>query len=108
MIIYEVTLFINKNIFAKYKDWLISHVHGMLKFEGFMGARILAHSDYHHELEKSLIVHYHVDSIMHLNDYFNRYADAMRQKGVDLFGDQYRAERRILTFQSEHQQGATI
>lgn len=96
MIIYEVNLLINKKIVDAYKKWLSEHVKDMLSFEGFLDAKIFSNLLYHHELQEALIIHYTVDSIANLERYFTFHADSMRQKGTVLFGDQFKAERRIL------------
>jgi len=104
MVIYEVNLFINKSIFDDYKKWLEEHITEMLMFQGFSEAKILSESDFgvanDNNVESKLTVQYVIQSRADLNDYFEKKASIMRKKGTDLFGDRFRAERRILNIES--------
>jgi len=95
MVVYEVDLFVNKKIYPKFKTWLDEHIKEMLTIDGFMNAKITDNK----ENEPHLTVQYQVSSYDKLDTYFKTQADEMRQKGIDKFGDQFRAERRISTLE---------
>jgi hypothetical protein len=95
-IIYEVNLEIQIDTLLQFRKWLTEkHIDDMLKFKGFKTADLL-------ELESakegvgSLCCQYHVESREDLEDYFKNHAAAMRQEGIDLFGQRFTASRRIL------------
>ena len=92
MIIYEVNLNIEENIFNDYLDWLKTHIKEMLSFDGFQSARLFRHA----EEENQLVVHYEVTSKEDLNNYFENHAARMREDGINRFGNQFTATRRIL------------
>lgn len=90
MLIYEVNLDIQPDTYSAFKDWLDSHVKEMLQFPGFISAQILSAEPNH------LTVHYQLESRGHLEEYFGKHAARMRQQGIDAFGGQFQATRRIL------------
>lgn len=95
MVIYEVNVEVNCEIFADYYRWLLDHVKVMLTFPGFMQAEIGLIDDSQIECKK-LRVSYLIDSFGHLQQYLNHYAPSMRQQGVTKFGEHFSATRRIL------------
>lgn len=95
MVIYEVNLMINKDIYEQYYVWLEEHAKEMLKFPGFMSARILKQEiDSNCEQEK-LTVYYELKDRESLELYFTEFAEKMRGDGVNRFKGQFSAERRI-------------
>ncbi|OGT37619.1 MAG: hypothetical protein A3F11_01365 [Gammaproteobacteria bacterium RIFCSPHIGHO2_12_FULL_37_14] len=96
MILYEVSLFIDKHIYHEFKIWLNEHATEMLSYDGFIDAKILSETSDETSDERALIVQYILDSEENLNNYFNNKAMMMRKKGTDLFGEKFRATRRIL------------
>lgn len=99
MIIYEVNLEVEESIKFKYAGWLPAHIEKMMKIPGFTNAYWFSRQN---EIEgkpqdKTLwTLHYVVKDEAALKDYFNNQAKAMRQETIDLFGNAFKAERRIL------------
>ena len=95
MIIYEVNLSISNNILDKFKKWLKNHIKSMLTFSGFEKSYIYNISS--DDKNKTLLcIHYYVDSLDSLEGYFINYSEEMRKEGLDVFGSQFEASRRIL------------
>jgi uncharacterized Fe-S cluster-containing protein len=94
MIIYEVNLEIKLEISINYRSWLKKHMSDMLRIDGFDHANIY----YQPELkEKDFItIQYFVSSMEHLKNYFQEKAEKMRKEAIFLFGDGFKASRRIL------------
>lgn len=100
MLIYEVNLEVNESVKFKYAGWLPSHLEKMLKFRGFRHAYWFYRDPQIENLAENLTlwtIHYIVDDIGCLNEYLQGPAKEMRQETIDLFGDQFKATRRILT-----------
>ena len=77
MIIYEVNIQINVDIQNRFFSCLRSHAKQMLEFDGFKKYNI-----YKNEKEDlSFSVHYHVESIIYLENYIRNHSDGMRLKG---------------------------
>lgn len=91
MIIYEVNLQVKAEIYQEFKSWLQKHVDEMLEIEGFVKAQTFTFD------ETSFSVHYSVESPEALESYFTNHAPRMRQDGLDRFGENFSANRRILT-----------
>lgn len=96
-LIYEVNLFVKRSIERDYRDWLAAHIQEILALPGFVGAELFeviepaAPSD-----EIALCTRYHLRDAAALQDYFRDHAPRLRAEGVARFGDQFRAERRVL------------
>ncbi len=91
MIIYEVNIELHPDICESYKAWLITHVGQMLTFKGFLEAKILEEQ----QNPQKITCSYTLNSQESLDDYLNYHAPAMRQEGIDKFGNQFTATRRI-------------
>lgn len=94
MIIYEVNIEVDDSILDAYNIWLKEHVQEILKIPGFEKAHIFRD-------EKKFCVHYWVSSQSDLDNYLKSHAPLMRQKGIDLFKDKFKASRRFLTLQEK-------
>ena len=90
MIIYEVNLIIEKETVSSFIKWLELHIEKMLEFKGFCSANLLR------ELEETYSVQYCVDSMDDLNHYFEKYSEKMRNEGLALFENKFKASRRII------------
>ena len=94
--IYEVTLSVDREIIESFDLWLAEHVRDMLAIDGFVDATVFeTEDDAGDRLQR--VTHYQVESEQKLQEYFDGPAAAMRQDGVERFGDQFSASRRILT-----------
>lgn len=91
MIIYEVNIELHSDICESYKTWLITHVQQMLTFKGFIEAKILEE----HQNPQTITCSYTLDSQESLDNYLTHHAPTMRQEGIDKFGNQFTATRRI-------------
>jgi antibiotic biosynthesis monooxygenase (ABM) superfamily enzyme len=97
MVVYEVNLSINREIFTDYKSWLDEHILQMLEFPGFLNATILNQTiDSNNSDEQvHLTVQYQLESAEDLQTYFDEYAAKMRSDGVSRFEGRFSATRRI-------------
>ena len=91
-VIYEVNLILEEKIENDFLKWLEVHIQQMLEIDGFISAKMFKDS----EQALNYIVHYEVQSLQHLNQYFNHQAKEMREDGLKRFPGQFQANRRIL------------
>lgn len=94
MVIYEVNLVIDIDIYPQFQSWLLEHVREMLEFPGFIKASILKPEEEVSDKAK-LTVQYQLENRKFLEMYFTEFADQMREKGLRLFKNKLSAERRI-------------
>ena len=93
MVIYEVNLKIDSDIFNAYYTWLVPHVKNMLHHQGFNTAMIQKdESD-----KNALTITYRIDTRDHLEDYLQHHSQTMRNDGVKRFPGKFTATRRIFT-----------
>lgn len=101
MVIYEVNLSIDNEIFGEYKAWLDPHILEMLELPGFLNATVLnqtmdASST---DLQKHLTIQYQLESANDLQSYFDEHAASMRGDGVNRFEGRFSATRRTFEVQ---------
>jgi len=96
MIIYEINLTIENEIFDDYYNWLIEHVKQMLQFDGFNSCEIAKDNFIGEPQYTKMIVRYMLDSEENLNHYLTNFASKMREEGIHRFGNQFTATRRVL------------
>ena len=99
MIIYEVNLSIDKEIYSEYKSWLKEHVKEMLQFQGFIQASILKQEQDDVSEQEKLTVQYQLEGRDDLEKYFVECAPRMREEGIKRFQDKFSATRRIFKVQ---------
>ncbi len=98
MVIYEVNLVVKNKIADDYAAWLPGHIRDMLALPGFESAEWMSDEDFHEEqgADARWTIHYRLRS----HDDFLRYAEQdakrMRAEGIDRFGRDFEATRRIL------------
>jgi len=97
--LYEVNLQIETSHYPNYLAWLKEHIAQMCQIPGFLGATLLQpeFDTNCYPSKRFLVVHYQVESMQALQDYFENFAQKMRQEGISRFGDLFSASRRILT-----------
>lgn len=100
MVIYEVNLLIDKEIYEQFQLWLNDHVKKMLQFPGFMQAQVLKPEEDETPNQKKLTVHYQLDNHNALLNYFKHFAASMRDEGLKQFQSKFSAERRVYEIQS--------
>ncbi len=96
MIIYEVNLIINTEIYQEYLDWLTPHAKAMCQQQGFKDFTMAEETEKVSEKNRHLTVWYHVETQKDLTHYFDHHANTMREDGIQRFGNQFSATRRIL------------
>ena len=97
MCLYEVNFQVSNSILAYYRQWLTTHAQEMVKFDGFMGAEIFLVTDPEPNLGMTgLCVQYFLTDQASLDRYLVLHAPRMRAEGKKLFGDNFKAERRVL------------
>jgi len=94
-LIYEVTLTIEHDIVDTFDGWLANHVEEMLAIPGFVSAKVFALDD-DEDGNAQRVTQYILESEGHLDSYLADRSAEMRQSGIDRFGDQFSATRRIL------------
>lgn len=101
MVVYEVNLSIDNDIYNEYKSWLDEHIQEMLKFPGFINATVMhqALDGDSSDTQKHLTVQYQIESVEDLKNYFEEHAPKMRGDGVNRFKGRFSATRR--TFEVE-------
>ncbi len=94
--IYEVNLFVRREIEKDYRAWLEMHIAEILALPGFLDAQSFdVHQDEAGD-EVALCVQYRLQSMAALENYFKQHAPRLRADGVARFGDRFRASRRVL------------
>ena len=97
MIVYEVNLFVRREVEAEYRAWLDAHVREIVALDGFLGAELFerrepaAGAD-----ELVLCTQYRLRDADALAAYLREHAPRLRADGVARFGAAFRAERRVL------------
>ncbi len=95
-IIYEVNIFMQRNIENDYREWLVKHIAEILALPGFIDAQCFDVQEDDKANDVAISVHYQLESQAALDNYFAQHAPRLRAEGVARFGDQFRATRRVL------------
>jgi hypothetical protein len=101
MVIYEVNLKVNNEIFTKFIQWLSLHIEEVLKFPGFVKALYLRDFENDDECQKNISVHYYLNSPKSLDIYLEKHAPVIRQEGLLKFPNQFSSSYRVLEVQEE-------
>lgn len=101
MVIYEVNLKVNNEIFTKFIQWLSLHIEDVLKFPGFVKAVFLRDFESDDDLQKNISIQYYLNSPKSLDNYLKNHAPTIRQVGLSKFPNQYSYSYRILEVQEE-------
>lgn len=96
MLIYEINLKINIEIYPKYLEWLKNHIKEILAMPGFTKALLLTESETSNEELINITVQYYVDSEENLDNYLINHSQRMRADGLTKFPNKFTATRRIL------------
>ncbi len=99
MIINEVNISIAQDVRDSFAEWLKVHAQDMVATGCFKDAKYFEVKDFENPAGKSckFTTHYFADSLEDLDRYLNNYAAKLRQDGIDKFGGQFNASRRLLT-----------
>lgn len=96
MIIYSVRLHVQADIEEEWTRWLLDeHIPEMLETDLFSSGRLSRVIDEHAET-KTFVCHYICESLKDYETYIAEHSQAMRQKGIDKFGDKISASRELL------------
>jgi len=97
VIVYEVNLFVRREVEAAYRAWLDAHVREIVALDGFEGAEVFERRDPAAAAgELALCTQYRLRDAAALEAYLREHAPRLRADGVARFGDAFRAERRVL------------
>jgi hypothetical protein len=105
-VLYEVNLEAAAGIEDPFDTWLRDHIADVLQFDGFLSAEILDDATAPPEGRIRRTVQYRLRNRAALDAYLRDHAPRMRMQGVELFGDRYSAERRVLAHREEFVRGA--
>lgn len=95
MVIYEVNLNIDAEIYSQFESWLKGHAKEILQFPGFIQASIIKQDQATTSGREHLTVQYLLENRDALDKYFTDLAPKMREQGINLFKDKFSAERKI-------------
>jgi antibiotic biosynthesis monooxygenase (ABM) superfamily enzyme len=97
VIVYEVNLFVRREIEAAYRAWLDAHVREIVALPGFLGAEVFERREPVAAAgELALCTQYRLRDAAALQAYLHEHAPRLRADGVARFGESFRAERRVL------------
>ena len=99
MVIYEVNLAIDRDIYTEFQSWLTEHIKEMLQFPGFMQATLLEQEADDAAEQGKLTIQYQLKSRGELDTYLIKSAPKMREEGIKRFKDKFSATRRIFKVQ---------
>ncbi len=97
MFIYNVTIKVEHSIAKEWLSWLKEeHIPDLIKTGCFTRATILHLVDADDEEGITYAVQYHAESKAHYNRYIEKFADGMRKKGLDKWGNKFIAFRTLM------------
>lgn len=99
MIIYEVNLMIDSEIYSQFQSWLSLHAKEMLGFPGFIQAIILKPETEQISDQEIVTIHYQLNDRAALERYLVEFAPKMREQGLALFKNKFSAQRRVFEVQ---------
>ena len=95
-LVYEVNVFVQRDIEADYRAWLVEHIQEILGLPGFLDAQSF---DVQQDLVSETVaicVHYRLASQAALDNYLQQHAPRLRADGMGKFGNRFTANRRVL------------
>ena len=97
MIIYNVTIKVNREIRDEWLGWLKKeHIPDMINTGCFTHAVILHLVEADDQEGMTYAIQYHAESKSLYNRYIEKFAEAMRKKGTDKWGDKFIAFRTVM------------
>ncbi|KAF2072517.1 hypothetical protein CYY_006160 [Polysphondylium violaceum] len=109
-LIYEVSVQVDKKIVVEWEKWIVEHINqivsldnGTLFSKGHL-CKLDQSFDSANETDCShigFVIHYYSNSKQCLNTYFDKHAPLLRKDGLDRFGDQFKATRRVFVIEKE-------
>ena len=98
MIIYAVSLTVDKAIYDEYMLWMHQHIKDVIQVDGFIGAELLEEQE--NTLNEEffhLAVHYSLDSMESLQNYLDNHALKFRGESMKLFSGKSTATRKVFS-----------
>ncbi|MEO8000796.1 MAG: DUF4286 family protein [Arenimonas sp.] len=96
IVIYEVNVFVQRDIESEYREWLLGHIEEIIALPGFLDAHCFDVQQEATADSVAICMQYRLESQAALDDYFARHAPRLRADGIDRFGDRFKANRRVL------------
>jgi len=103
VIVYEVNLFVKRDIEVAFRAWLDGHVRELVGLPGFTSASVFDRIEPPGAADEFVIcTQYRLTDAGALETYLHEHAPRMRGDGLARFGDSFRAERRVLAAGAEY------
>ena len=103
MIIYNVTLKVNRSISEEWLEWLKkTHSKEMLETTLFYDCRICRLLEQDDTEDLTFVVQYYCRSLNDYRNYMENHAEAMRRKGTERFGTQVLGFRTLMEVLDEN------
>lgn len=97
MIIYNVTLKVDKNIAREWQNWMQeTHIPEMLSLGIFTKSSFCRLLEQEETEGQTFVTQYFCNNQQDYEEYLEHYAKVMRQKGLDKFGDKAIAFRTLM------------
>jgi len=97
MIIYNVTLKVDKSVAGEWLRWMKEeHIDEMMQTGLFSDYRMCRLMEQDEQEGVTYVVQYHTDSIENYQSYLNEHSQKMRQHGLSKFGDKIVAFRTVM------------
>ncbi|MBL8300042.1 MAG: DUF4286 family protein [Rhodanobacteraceae bacterium] len=97
MIVYEVSIEVDRASAAPYLDWLREHVAQILRIDGFVQAQLYERCDIPDDAPRcGFVVTYQLRDQAALAAYLANHAAGLRADGERRFGGRFSATRRVL------------
>ncbi len=101
MIIYNVTVKLEKDIVEEWLQWMKQeHIPELMKTGLFVDSRLCRLLEHDDDDTKTYIAQYFLDSMEHYNTYISEHAPRMREKGLQRFGSKFIAFRTVMAVES--------
>ena len=106
MVVYEVTLSVQRAVEAPVRAWLDAHVREILALPGFFGARVCEREQPAAAADEFVLcTQYELRDADALDAYLHVHAPRLRADGLARFPGLFRAERRVLQVLADHRAG---
>ena len=101
MIIYNVTVKVDKSIVEEWLRWMRQeHIPDLMKTGLFVDAKLCRLLEQDETDGKTYVAQYFHDSMEHYNSYIAEHAPRMRDKGFKRFGNKFIAFRTVMAVES--------
>ncbi|HYD22831.1 MAG TPA: DUF4286 family protein [Flavipsychrobacter sp.] len=101
MIIYNVTVKVDKSIVEEWLRWMRQeHIPDLMKTGLFVDAKLCRLLEQDETDGKTYVAQYFLDSLEHYNSYIAEHASRMRDKGFKRFGNKFIAFRTVMAVES--------